>query len=277
MEDFSSLKYVRTLSTGVILCEENVIVVIEHRGFTDMALIKLLSSETKLKIVQKNDIYEQYLATSEITCALKINVIRGASEGTIEKYSHLQNMNNYIFHETVSIYEEISRPYMLSQLFNIKWVLNILENKAEEGKIIYEDSRCVILPDLQWDEVNIKNMYLLVLPRILNIMSIRDLNGSHVDLLEHIKSCILSTVEKIYGLHGNKLRMFFHYFPSYFHLHLHVTNADIDKIDGSLVGRAHLLEDVIDNLKLDGDYYKKKVLLVAISENHLLGGKLVLM
>lgn len=63
-----------------------------------------------------------------------------------------------------------------------------------------------------------------------------------------------------YGLPTNKLRVYVHYQPSYYHLHVHF-NALSYEVPGSSVERAHLLQDIIQNLKSDPQYYKTRTLL----------------
>lgn len=50
--------------------------------------------------------------------------------------------------------------------------------------------------------------------------------------------------------------MFFHYTPSTFQLHIHFTNINNNSINSS-VEYSHELGQVIFNLELDSDYYKK--------------------
>ena len=65
------------------------------------------------------------------------------------------------------------------------------------------------------------------------------------------------TVNK-YGIKPDQLRVFLHYQPSYYHFHLHIVNVQHPGLgDGIAIGKAILLDDVIDNLKLDGQYYTK--------------------
>lgn len=62
------------------------------------------------------------------------------------------------------------------------------------------------------------------------------------------------------------MRIFFHYQPSYYHLHVHFTHLNYDS-PGLLAGKAHLLAEVIDNIHIDGDYYEKKTLSFSINED----------
>lgn len=68
---------------------------------------------------------------------------------------------------------------------------------------------------------------------------------------------------KRFGVAGAQLRVYLHYQPSYYHLHVHFTALSYDA-PGSSVERAHLLSDVIDNLELDSSYYRKRTLTFAL-------------
>ena len=57
------------------------------------------------------------------------------------------------------------------------------------------------------------------------------------------------------GVAPHELRVFVHYQPQFYHLHVHFTRLHSDL--GCQVERAHLLHDVIANLEADGDYYAK--------------------
>lgn len=66
-------------------------------------------------------------------------------------------------------------------------------------------------------------------------------------------------IGKRFGVPGSQLRIYLHYQPSYYHLHVHFTALGYDA-PGSSVERAHLLADVIDNLAMDSMYYQKRAL-----------------
>jgi len=66
-------------------------------------------------------------------------------------------------------------------------------------------------------------------------------------------------IKEKYSVSSSKLRIFLHYQPSSYHLHVHFTHLAFNA-PGSSVERGHLLTDVIDNIELIGDYYIKKTL-----------------
>ena len=73
-------------------------------------------------------------------------------------------------------------------------------------------------------------------------------------------------IEKRYGVTSSSVRVYFHYVPSYYHLHVHFTHVNYDT-PGTVVGKAHLLYDVIDSLRLMSDFYQRKTLTCILREN----------
>lgn len=68
---------------------------------------------------------------------------------------------------------------------------------------------------------------------------------------------------KRYSVQGNQLRIYLHYQPSYYHLHVHFVALG-HEAPGITVERAHLLNDVIQNLELDSQYYARRTLTYAL-------------
>jgi len=75
-----------------------------------------------------------------------------------------------------------------------------------------------------------------------------------------------------YGLPASKLRVYFHYQPSYYHLHVHFTALG-SEVQGSGVERAHLLFDVIQNLRANGQHYEQRTLCFPLRADAGLLGK----
>ena len=88
------------------------------------------------------------------------------------------------------------------------------------------------------------------------LRTIRELTKEHIPLLEHMKKTTLEKIEKVYGLKEGSLKIYFHYEPSTYHLHIHFVNISY-KDAGSSVEYSHDLDSVIFNLSLDSDYYRK--------------------
>lgn len=102
---------------------------------------------------------------------------------------------------------------------------NILEHKAEQDRIIYEEkdkeTGFIMVPDLKWDG-NPESLNILVLS-LKRIKSIRELNASHLPLLKNIRDAGANAIRKKYNVPKDRLRFYFHYRPSYYHLHVHIS------------------------------------------------------
>jgi m7GpppX diphosphatase len=120
--------------------------------------------------------------------------------------------------------------------------------------------------------------YLSVILRRRDISSIRDLNVSHIPLLNKVRTATIEAItSKWPEVAADQLRLYFHCtstvtvlkldHPSYYHLHVHVVHVDFNGSDGMAVGKAWLLDDVIEQLPYLGpEGFKQKTITVIIGE-----------
>lgn len=120
---------------------------------------------------------------------------------------------------------------------------------------------------MKWDN-QVDNLYLLAITHQKDIKSIRDLNASNLDLLENIRDKTLATLESKYNLHRSKIRAYFHYQPSFYHLHIHF--AHIKFQPPGIPERNFQLNQVINNIKLDPSYYEKASLQFVVRKSEKL-------
>lgn len=192
-----------------------------------------------------NDVYTKQTA--------KINDL----EGELIICSDINKLDGFckkVVYETYPEYKEIiiKRNWSKEQ-----WVYNILDGIAEQDKILYQDAHIVIAPNYTWntDSNNLNKMYLLVFPMCKELHSLRDLNSSHIELLTHIKNKTLDLIKDKYGFDSNIIKMFVHYAPTTYHLHVHfvlVSNTDVN----SSVEYSHDLDSIINILKVKSDYFQ---------------------
>lgn len=146
---------------------------------------------------------------------------------------------------------------------------NILEGKSETDRVVFQDQDpdigFILLPDLKWDGKK-ETLYLLAIINKHNIKSIRDLRQEHLPLLKNVldKSC--KTIKDKYNLDQSQLRIYFHYQPSFYHLHIHFTYLKNDP-PGIYCEKSHLLSNVISNLEIFPEYYKKVTIPFVVKEN----------
>jgi m7GpppX diphosphatase len=100
--------------------------------------------------------------------------------------------------------------------------------------------------DWCYNEGDIETLYLLALPRQMDppLYTIRELNASHLPMLYSIRDNSYATIEKLFGLPRSEIRVFFHYHPTYYHLHVHFCHVKMAS-KSIQVGRAVFLNDVI--------------------------------
>lgn len=191
---------------------------------------------------------------------LKVSTIYPATQDHINKYS-IQDF--HVFEETPKVYEEFTLPFITQKQFSLEWVYNVLEHETETDRIITEDlgdpaTAFMLMKDLKWNS-QVESLHCTALALDRTIKSLRDLNASHLPLLENIKEKSYAALKDQFGIDSSQVRAYFHYQPSYFHLHVHFTNMKFDA-PGIFCDRAHLLTTVISNIKLMPDYYQKATL-----------------
>ncbi|KAL0859801.1 hypothetical protein ABMA27_010145 [Loxostege sticticalis] len=225
------------------------------------------SADTELQTFFQNDIYGNYECFPRPTLnGVKTTVIYPATEKHIAKFT-LQEV--HIVLETPELYEKLTLPHIEKEQFNLQWVYNILEGKSEQDRIVH-DNKCekegfVLVPDLKWDGLTKETLYLLAIVRQRGIKSLRDLDASHLPLLKRVRDEGKKSILDKYNVPGSQLRIYLHYQPSFYHLHIHFTYLR-HEAPGIYAEKSHLLDTVIDNIEMMGDYYKKATLPFTIRE-----------
>ncbi|XP_068515668.1 m7GpppX diphosphatase isoform X2 [Anas acuta] len=208
--------------------DTDAVLILEKTPFQEEKIEELLRKHTKLELQMANDIYSTYrLYPPPELSEIKTTVVYPATEKHLQKYLRQEV---HLIRESWEDYKNITLPFIQSQSFSIQWVYNILEKKAEADRIIHENqdpsNGFVLVPDFKWNQNQ-------------------------------------EAIAKRFGVPGSQLRIYLHYQPSYYHLHVHFTALGYDA-PGTSVERAHLLSDVIDNLVLDSSYYQKRALTFAL-------------
>ncbi|CAM4940326.1 unnamed protein product [Rotaria socialis] len=194
---------------------------------------------------------------------IKLAFIHPATPLHIKKYSRKQSC---LISETSERYQTIVRPYIEQNQLNSQWVYNIIDGKSERERILLETDQFLLLPDIMWDGKSMDSLHLLVLVKSHGIHSIRDLKPEHIPLLESLLEKTLDFISTKYAIAKNVIRAFFHYPPTFYHLHVHFTTIH-NRACGCEVERAHLVQDVMDHLALKPDYYQTKTLYYKIPVN----------
>ncbi|KAL4707522.1 hypothetical protein ACJJTC_000274 [Scirpophaga incertulas] len=225
------------------------------------------SKETKLITYFQNDIYGNYECYPKPSLnGVKTSIIYPATEKHITKLT-LQEV--HLISETPELYKTLTLPHLEKEQFDLQWVYNILEGKSEQDRVVYDNKSekegFVLVPDLKWDGVTKETLYLLAIVRKHGIKSLRDLDASHLPLLKTIQKEGKEAIFNKYKVTGSQLRVYLHYQPSFYHLHVHFTYLR-HEAPGIYAEKSHLLDSVINNIEMMGDYYKKATLPFTIHE-----------
>ncbi|CAL8264149.1 unnamed protein product [Lota lota] len=242
------------------LDDQEAVVILQKTPIREDTVAEMFSG-SRLKLEMRNDIYSTYhLQPPAHLNVIKATVVCPATEKHVKKY---QVQESFLVEETGEDYLSITLPYIQEQSFSLQWVFNILEKKAEADRIVYEDPDpdvgFVLLPDFKWDQKQMEDLYLIAIVHRRDLKSLRELTAAHLPLLQNISSKGKGAVLERYGLPASKLRVYLHYQPSYYHLHVHFTALG-SEVRGCGVERAHLLSDVVQNLQSDGQHYRKRTL-----------------
>lgn len=108
-------------------------------------------------------------------------------------------------------------------------------------------------------------MYLIAIVHRHSLTSIRSLTDEHLPLLQNIRDKGIDAITKRYGIPRSQLRIYFHYQPSFYHLHAHFTYLKYDA-PGIFCEKSHLLDSVISNIELIPDYYQRSTLSFVVRE-----------
>ncbi|KAF3935563.1 hypothetical protein ABW19_dt0203014 [Dactylella cylindrospora] len=250
----------KTLNLLGTINGQNAILTAEKTAFNTNSISSFVSSETgltTLHLLQKNDIYHWFMGTLQQDAAtnagVKVNMIYPCTDVHIKKYSA---QHPHMVVETPEIYEKYVTKYVKEKTEGgrLNWVYNILEHKEESEKIVFEDEDkemgFILLPDLKWDLKTMDSLYLSVIVHRSDIRSIRDFDPTHIPFLTNLRSQVFTAVSTKYSLPPDQLRIYVHYQPSYYHFHIHVVHVSHDMGSSSTVGKAILLDEVIQTLEV---------------------------
>jgi m7GpppX diphosphatase len=191
---------------------------------------------------------------------LDVQVIHPCTEKHISKYTQQRRV---LVRETPAMYRDVVQPFIAAiPAARIAWVHNMISKEKEAERMIFEDldpeTGFILHPDLKYDGVAAEGLYCVAIVRRSDLGSLRDLDAAHVPLLRNVRDRGLRAIHEKYGVEASSVRVYIHYYPSYYHLHVHFVHvANTAFLSGCVIARAHLLDDVIGNLEIAPDYYQR--------------------
>ncbi|KAG2769403.1 hypothetical protein PC129_g4974 [Phytophthora cactorum] len=275
LRDFNLVRVLKRSDTELALLgnfksdnhKKTAVLIIQTAAMDTGALDQLLKGMSLHKTLV-NDIYSSFQGdVSRAIKPYKVNLVYPATERHVQKHT---DQNFHMVVETKETYQTITKPFIDSiPAENIEWVYNILDHKSETERVIYEDTNprdgFILLPDFKWsDPSNLESLYCLAIVHDRSLRSLRDLTGSHLKLLQSIRKTSLQVLNAKFGVEPSSMRMYFHYQPTYYHLHVHFSHVKM--IFGTFSGKAVLLDDVIYNLSVNSDHYKNATVSFVVGE-----------
>ena len=142
--------------------------------------------------------------------------------GGRKKSSYKQKRADYTRPRYLESYEDYKNKIIPSiNKNNTQWVFDIFNGKREQNRIIYQDNDFVLIPDIKWDGHNMIDLHVLAFFKDPRLQSIRDLTIEDIKLLDRVMKISLENIKKKYNSVENQLKIYFHYKPSVWQLHLH--------------------------------------------------------
>ncbi|GMI29561.1 hypothetical protein TeGR_g15042 [Tetraparma gracilis] len=231
------------------------------------------------KTTHENAEYSHHLCTVPGLPAPEYNleVIAPASEKQIRRAA--PDEGSAMVRETPALYAAAVEPLLASAAAaSLAWVYNCVSLSSESERVLLNSGAAsdgfILNVDTKWkkhcdcrlpreewkdhEDTDLEGLYCLAIVKERGIKSIRDLTATHLPLLRSILSAGPAAIQDTYGVKPDQLRVFLHYVPQFYHLHVHFTSLATDF--GVQCERAHLLNDVVQNLEMDPDYYKKRTI-----------------
>jgi hypothetical protein len=208
-------------------------------------MTEIITSE----LILKNDKIQKY----KISAILEGTIIESTSDVINYRLSHM-NKKRIFIEESYQDYINIARPKGI--LVDRQWIENIYNKTSEQSDIYYENDDFILLPDLRWKDKIATNLYCLIIFKKKDLLSIRDLTNQDIKLLEESLEKSLEIINNKWNIDKNQIRSYFHYHPSTWQLHMHLTHYK-SQYTTAVLDNSHTAHSVIQNLKIDGDYYKK--------------------
>lgn len=243
---------------------EQAVVVATKQPWTEAELRAIVEAESNALVCEhRNDKFSKH--DGPAMTGVSLTLISPANELDISKYSKEESV---LVRETAAIYNKVTLPYIETlPAKQISWVHAILDGKAEMDRVLYEDEHCKLVPDTKWDRTDMSALYVLAILKERSIRSVRDLRGQHAKALRELRDGVLACIQRL-GVAANQVRAYFHYLPSFWLGHIHFNVLGCPTVGGgALVGKALLLDDVIDALEKDPAHFERTAITYTVGKN----------
>lgn len=144
-----------------------------------------------------------------------------------------------------------------------QWIYNIIDktDDANMDRVLYDNDDFVIVTEMHMT-ADPNTFHLLAFPKDKSIQALRDLTDKHIPLLQEMVAQGKNIVVEKYGFNENEIETHFDYPPGVLLLHIHFELVNNTRHRRPM--REHSVYDVVENLQIDSDYYKKRTFEVLV-------------
>ncbi|KER28609.1 hypothetical protein T265_04563 [Opisthorchis viverrini] len=228
--------------------------------------------------ILSNDVYHRLLVTAGLESLNEVDmtVIHPAGPHHFKRYT---KSGRHMIQETPELYSSVIVPFLSKTPRDLSWVDNILTGKAERDRVLFttdlsDDYGFTLVLDYRWNEKRIQEMHCLGIAHDPQLTCLRDLRSTHIPMLKKILVEGRRILSQKYSadaptpgpIREDQIMAYVHYPPTFYRLHVHFVHVDAADDGGTRTGRAHLLDEVIRNLELDGSYYANRVLTIYLHD-----------
>ncbi|CAM9489378.1 unnamed protein product [Pylaiella littoralis] len=171
-----------------------------------------------------------------------LEVVAPASERTVNRN---RPVTTAMVVETAEMHASVTAPHIDTVVGDgraLSWLFNVLSKQKEADRVLCEDADpehgfilnidtkwrthpdISTVPQEEWHgHPSVTELYCLAICHRRGIRTLRDLRSEHVPMLKEMYRRGVDTIEAVYGVPEDQLRVFVHYLPQFFHFHVHFT------------------------------------------------------
>ncbi|EDR26970.1 scavenger mRNA-decapping enzyme DcpS, putative [Entamoeba dispar SAW760] len=263
-------------SKGITLLkdEKSIFCIIKSQIGIDEAnkLIQLIKKEPS------KDIVTQTVSSIKYNKLIKLDKQQTSYEINVMKPQNIQEINKYkkqqykLFLETPELYQQYTLPYISTiPSSTLQWI-NDYSNDIT--KPLLKGNGFFLVPDVKWNMKDMNLFYGICFSNDPSILSIRSLRQCHLPLLKRMRFEVLKYINSVTSLKEEEIVIYCHYHPSFWHFHVHFTSINFPTLArNNSIGKAILLDTIIQNIELDDLYYSKANIIISIGTAHQLYDK----
>ncbi|VBB17837.1 m7GpppX diphosphatase [Yasminevirus sp. GU-2018] len=147
---------------------------------------------------------------------------------------------------------------------NYRWMYNILDGVAEKDSVVHRDDNFVLMNDYTWDKQYREQLHLLAIVTDRSLMSVRDIRRKHLPMMREIVDRCIQKIIELHGLQREDIKVFFHYPPSTYLLHIHLVHVARCDLKTSFEKCVEFWS-MCRNIELDETYYQQDMQIINYS------------